>query len=84
MRVIGPGKRDALRLHLTNLGIGTEIYYPRPLHEQPCFAYLGYKPEDLPWAHRLADEVLSLPIYPELTEDDLAQVVKGIASFYGS
>jgi dTDP-4-amino-4,6-dideoxygalactose transaminase len=81
LRVIGAGRRDALRAHLTAKGIGTEIYYPLPLHEQACFVHLGYKPEDLPVAHRLAGEVLSLPIYPELPRDQLEQVCAAIGEY---
>jgi dTDP-4-amino-4,6-dideoxygalactose transaminase len=81
VRVIGAGRRDALRAHLTSKGIGTEIYYPLPLHEQACFAQLGYKPEDFPVAHRLSSEVISLPIYPELPREHLEQVCGAIADF---
>jgi dTDP-4-amino-4,6-dideoxygalactose transaminase len=81
LRVIGAGRRDALRAHLTARGIGSEIYYPLPLHEQACFANLGGKPEDLPWAHRLAGEVLSLPIYPEIPSEQIEQVCAVIAEF---
>ena len=81
LRVIGAGRRDALRAHLTAAGIGSEIYYPVPLHEQACFASLGYKPEDFPWAHRLAGEVLHLPIYPELPEVQLREVCAAIGKF---
>ncbi len=81
MRVIGTGQRDALRAHLSSRGVGSEIYYPLPLHEQACFAGLGYKADDFPVAHRLAGEVLSLPIYPELPADHLEQVCAVIAEF---
>jgi dTDP-4-amino-4,6-dideoxygalactose transaminase len=81
LRVPGPGQRDALRAHLTSRGVGSEIYYPLPLHEQACFAPLGWKPEDVPWAHRLAGEVLSLPIYPELPAEQLEQVCSVIGEF---
>jgi dTDP-4-amino-4,6-dideoxygalactose transaminase len=81
LRVIGPGRRDALRAHLSARGIGSEIYYPVPLHEQACFASLGYQPDDLPWAHRLAGEVLSLPVYPELPEAQLREVCAAIGEF---
>jgi dTDP-4-amino-4,6-dideoxygalactose transaminase len=81
LRVIGAGQRDALRAHLTARGVGSEIYYPLPLHEQACFAHLGVKPEDLPWAHRLAGEVLSLPIYPEIPSEQIEQVSAVIADF---
>ncbi|MCE0484599.1 MAG: DegT/DnrJ/EryC1/StrS family aminotransferase [Methylacidiphilales bacterium] len=81
LRVPGFGRRDALRAHLTARGIGTEIYYPIPLHEQACFSHLGYKPEDFPWAHRLAGEVISLPIYPELPVEQIEQVCSAIAEF---
>jgi dTDP-4-amino-4,6-dideoxygalactose transaminase len=83
LRVPGAGRRDALRAHLAARGIGSEIYYPVPLHEQKCFAPLGYAPEDLPWAHRLASEVLSLPIYPELPEAQLTEVCHAIQEFLG-
>jgi len=81
LRVIGTGRRDALRAHLTARGIGAEIYYPLPLHEQACFADLGYKPDDFPWAHRLASEVISLPIYPEIPAEQIEQVCAVIAEF---
>jgi dTDP-4-amino-4,6-dideoxygalactose transaminase len=75
------GRRDALRAHLTARGIGSEIYYPIPLHEQKCFAHLGHRPDDFPVAHRLAGEVLSLPIYPELGPAAIGQVCTTIAEF---
>jgi dTDP-4-amino-4,6-dideoxygalactose transaminase len=81
LRVIGAGRRDALRAHLTARGVGSEIYYPLPLHEQACFAHLGYKPDDFPWAHRLAGEVISLPIYPEIPAEQIEQVCAVIAEF---
>jgi dTDP-4-amino-4,6-dideoxygalactose transaminase len=81
VRVIGAGRREALRAHLTSRGVGSEIYYPLPLHEQACFAHLGWKPDDFPVAHRLAGEVLSLPIYPELPPEQLEQVCAVIAEF---
>jgi dTDP-4-amino-4,6-dideoxygalactose transaminase len=81
VRVIGAGRRDALRAHLAARGIGAEIYYPVPLHEQPCFASLGHRPDDFPWAHRLAGEVLSLPVYPELPEAELGEVCAAIGDF---
>ncbi len=84
VRVKGAGRREALRAHLTSKGIGTEIYYPLPLHEQVCFAHLGYKPEDFPVAHRLAGEVISLPIYPELPREQLEWVCAAIGEFLGA
>jgi dTDP-4-amino-4,6-dideoxygalactose transaminase len=75
------GRRDALRAQLAARGIGSEIYYPVPLHEQECFAYLGHRPEDFPVAHQLAGEVLSLPVYPELEPAAIGQVCDAIAEF---
>jgi len=76
--------RDELRAHLTQNGVGTEIYYPVPLHAQKCFAYLEHDAADFPEAQRAAAEVLALPIYPELTGAQLEYVVQQIASFVRS
>ena len=80
--VIRAHRRDELREFLTARQIGTEIYYPIPLHLQPCFAYLGHREGDFPEAERAAKEVLALPVFPELTEDEQRLVVKSIADFY--
>ncbi len=76
------GNRDLLRTHLTEAQIGTEIYYPLGLHEQECFAHLGYAPEDLPETYRATREVLALPIFPELTYEEQRLLVGQIARFY--
>lgn len=76
-------RRDALRDHLTQRGIGSGVYYPVPLHVQECFAPLGYARGDLPVTEALCDEVLSLPIFPELGEDRLAVVADAVRGFYG-
>lgn len=77
-------KRDALREHLQGRGIPTEIYYPKPLHLQKAFAYLGHKSGDFPASEAASAEVLSLPIYPELTEDQQRAVVAAMADYYGA
>ena len=80
--VIRAPRRDALRAHLAAAGIGTEIYYPAPLHLQPCFAELGYRAGAFPIAERACRDVLALPIHPRLAPDAQAFVVDQIAAFY--
>jgi dTDP-4-amino-4,6-dideoxygalactose transaminase len=81
IRVPG-GQRDRLRSWLSDRGVGTEIYYPMPLHLQECFRSLGYAPGSLPETERAAQEVLSLPIYAELTREEQEYVVEQIAAFH--
>jgi dTDP-4-amino-4,6-dideoxygalactose transaminase len=80
--VIRVKRREELRKFLADRKIGTEVYYPIPLHLQPCFAYLGYSVGDLPESERAAREVLALPMFPELTEAEQKCVVEAIAEFY--
>jgi dTDP-4-amino-4,6-dideoxygalactose transaminase len=82
--VVRAEHRDALRAHLAERRIGTEIYYPVPLHRQACFAYLEVFAGDLPESERAAAETLALPIYPELSEDQLDAVVAAVCDFYRS
>lgn len=76
--------RNGLQAHLKNAGIGNSVYYPLPLHLQPCFAYLGYKQGAFPESERASNEVLSLPVYPELTQSQLDEVIGAVRGFYGS
>ena len=80
--VIRAPRRDELRAHLTALGIGSEIYYPLCLHQQTALLPLGYRTGDFPHAERAAVEVLALPIYPELRDDEQQTVVEAIRTFY--
>ena len=81
--VIRTPQRDALRHHLQSKSIGTAIYYPLGLHEQPCFSYLGYERGDLPETEKAAAETLALPIYPEISREAQSYVVETIAKFLG-
>lgn len=78
--VIRVKNRDGLRAYLAEHGIGTEIYYPIPLHRQECFSYLGCGEGDYPESERAAQETMALPIYPELTDEQAVYVVRTIAS----
>jgi dTDP-4-amino-4,6-dideoxygalactose transaminase len=75
-------RRDELAAHLKEKGIGTSIYYPIPLHLQKCFSYLGYKQGDFPVAERICGEILALPIFPELRDDEIDYVCDAIEAFY--
>jgi dTDP-4-amino-4,6-dideoxygalactose transaminase len=75
-------RRDELQAFLNSRKIGNSIYYPLPLHLQPCFAYLGYKPGSLPESERAANEAISIPIFPELTRSQQDEVIGAIRDFY--
>ena len=79
--VIRVPKRDALQRHLAERGIGCEVYYPVPLHLQKCFAHLGHKPGDMPHSEAAANETLALPIYPELSEEQIRYVAQTVREF---
>jgi dTDP-4-amino-4,6-dideoxygalactose transaminase len=80
--VIRCARRDELRTYLAGAGVGTEVYYPLPLHLQPALAGLGYKASDFPVSEQLAKESLALPIFAELTRDEVAAVAGLIREFY--
>ena len=75
-------RRDALKGHLDANGIGNAVHYPMPLHLQKAYASLGYKPGDFPVAEQAAREVLSLPMYPELTDAQIQRVVAVVREFF--
>jgi len=76
-------RRDELQAHLKQKGIGSAVYYPLPLHLQPCFAYLGYGEGAFPESEKVSREALSLPVYPELAESQLNEVIDAVRGFYG-
>ncbi|MDQ2931342.1 MAG: DegT/DnrJ/EryC1/StrS family aminotransferase [Gemmatimonadota bacterium] len=80
---IRTARRDELQAHLKAKEIGTAIYYPIPLHLQQCFAYLGYKQGAFPESERASKEVLSLPVYPELTQAQQDETIAAVRSFFG-
>jgi len=82
--VIRVPERDRLKQFLAEEGIGTDIYYPVPLHLQECYSFLRHRRGDLPNSEKASEEVLALPIYPELTEDQQLTVVDRIKAFYKS
>jgi dTDP-4-amino-4,6-dideoxygalactose transaminase len=81
--VVRHAARDRLKAHLEQSGVGTALHYPHPLHLQKCFAQFGHQPGDFPVAERAARECLSLPIYPELTDEQVDFVAASIRQFQG-
>jgi dTDP-4-amino-4,6-dideoxygalactose transaminase len=76
-------RREDLQAHLKEKGIGSAIYYPLSLHLQPCFEYLGYKRGAYPESEKATREVISLPVYPELQQSQLDEVIEAVRGFYG-
>lgn len=75
-------RRDALAAHLTSKGIGSGVYYPVPMHLQPCYKALGYKKGDFPVTERVTSRVLSLPMFPELTRGQKEHVISAVREFF--
>ncbi|MNR58458.1 UDP-2-acetamido-2-deoxy-3-oxo-D-glucuronate aminotransferase [compost metagenome] len=82
MYLIETEDRDGLVAHLNSQGIGTEVYYPHPLHLQPCFSHLNYQKGDMPAAERAAQRAVGLPLYPDLTEEQVSEVCGQIRHFF--
>jgi dTDP-4-amino-4,6-dideoxygalactose transaminase len=88
IQVLNDGKasrtenRDALQKHLGEKGVSTGLHYPIPLHEQPCFAHLGYKKGAFPHSEQLAEQGLSLPMFAEMTDEQIQYVVDSVRSFF--
>ncbi len=82
IRLPEPGHRDRLRAFLKDRGVGTEVYYPVPMHEQACFAELGHRLGDFPHAEAAARQTLALPIFPELRQDEIRHVVGSVLAFF--
>ena len=80
--VVRHPRRDELKKHLEANGVGCALHYPLPLHLQKAYANLGYKPGDFPVAEKAARECLSLPVYPELTDEQIARVATVIKDFF--
>ncbi|MFM8655244.1 MAG: DegT/DnrJ/EryC1/StrS family aminotransferase [Verrucomicrobiota bacterium] len=78
VRIPGREKRDRIRESLQEKGVGTEVYYPRPLHVQDCFRDLGYREGQFPWAEKFSRETLALPIYPELEAQEVEYVAREV------
>jgi dTDP-4-amino-4,6-dideoxygalactose transaminase len=77
-------RRDALRAHLAERGVESEVYYPEPLHLQPCFASLGARAGDFPRAEAAAREVLAIPVHPELRDEQRQHVAACVRAFFGA
>ena len=80
--VIRTEKRDELLKHLNDNGIGAGLHYPTPLHLQPAYEDLGYKEGDFPVAEKTAKQILSLPMFPELTEEEIARICDLVKDFF--
>lgn len=82
--VVRAAERDALERHLADRGVETLVYYPRPLHLQPAFAYLGHRAGEFPQAERAAREALALPLHPRMAEADVDRVIAAVRAFHGA